>query len=153
MPAPSSSDPPPSVIVRFEGDDQTSVGNQGVPPDAQIATGPNHVVEAINFELKVYNKQGTLIQTSGLAFFFNFPGGDAISDPSIMFDVLSGRWFASMFDQPGNFVKVVQRLPVRIELMDYDPDKVPLFIGLVVVLPVLGHATWHLYRRIVAPVP
>jgi uncharacterized membrane protein len=28
----------------------------------------------------------------------------------------------------------------------------PFFIGLVVVLPVLGHATWHLYRRIVAPV-
>ena len=30
----------------------------------------------------------------------------------------------------GNFVKVVQRLPVRIDLMDYDPDKAPLFIGL-----------------------
>jgi membrane fusion protein, multidrug efflux system len=30
----------------------------------------------------------------------------------------------------GNFVKVVQRLPVRIDLVDYDPDKVPLFIGL-----------------------
>src|SRR6202023_736504 len=30
----------------------------------------------------------------------------------------------------GNFVKVVQRLPVRIDLMDYDPDKVPLFVGL-----------------------
>jgi membrane fusion protein, multidrug efflux system len=30
----------------------------------------------------------------------------------------------------GNFVKVVQRLPVRIELIDYDPDKTPLFIGL-----------------------
>ncbi len=26
----------------------------------------------------------------------------------------------------------------------------PLFIGLAVVLPVLGHATWHLYRRVVA---
>ncbi len=25
----------------------------------------------------------------------------------------------------------------------------PLFVGLVVVLPVLGHATWHLYRRVV----
>ena len=23
------------------------------------------------------------------------------------------------------------------------------FLGLLVVLPVLGHATWHLYRRIV----
>jgi uncharacterized membrane protein len=26
---------------------------------------------------------------------------------------------------------------------------IPLFIGLVVVLPVLGHATWHLYRKLV----
>ena len=33
----------------------------------------------------------------------------------------------------GNFVKIVQRLPVRIELTDYDPDKVPLFVGLSVV--------------------
>ena len=33
----------------------------------------------------------------------------------------------------GNFVKVVQRLPVRIELQDYDPDKDPLFIGLSIV--------------------
>jgi membrane fusion protein (multidrug efflux system) len=30
----------------------------------------------------------------------------------------------------GNFVKVVQRLPVRIDVMNYDPDKVPLFVGL-----------------------
>jgi membrane fusion protein (multidrug efflux system) len=30
----------------------------------------------------------------------------------------------------GNFVKVVQRLPVRIDLVDYDPDKLPLFVGL-----------------------
>lgn len=27
----------------------------------------------------------------------------------------------------------------------------PFFLGLFVVLPVLGHATWHLYRRVVAP--
>jgi membrane fusion protein (multidrug efflux system) len=30
----------------------------------------------------------------------------------------------------GNFVKVVQRLPVRIDVLNYDPDKVPLFVGL-----------------------
>lgn len=28
---------------------------------------------------------------------------------------------------------------------------IPLFLGLAVVLPVLGHATWHLYRRLVQP--
>jgi uncharacterized membrane protein len=27
----------------------------------------------------------------------------------------------------------------------------PFFLGLLIVLPVLGHTTWHLYRRIVAP--
>ncbi len=33
----------------------------------------------------------------------------------------------------GNFVKVVQRLPVRIDLVDYDADQAPLFIGTSVV--------------------
>lgn len=33
----------------------------------------------------------------------------------------------------GNFVKVVQRLPVRIDVEDYDPDKYPLFYGASVV--------------------
>jgi membrane fusion protein (multidrug efflux system) len=38
----------------------------------------------------------------------------------------------------GNFVKIVQRLPVRIELTDYDPDKTPLFVG-VSVTPYVYH--------------
>jgi len=33
----------------------------------------------------------------------------------------------------GNFIKVVQRLPVRIDLVDYNPDQTPLFIGTSVV--------------------
>jgi membrane fusion protein (multidrug efflux system) len=33
----------------------------------------------------------------------------------------------------GNYIKIVQRLPVRIELQDYDPEKKPLFIGTSVV--------------------
>jgi uncharacterized membrane protein len=26
----------------------------------------------------------------------------------------------------------------------------PAFLGLIIVVPVLGHATWHLYRKVVA---
>ena len=26
---------------------------------------------------------------------------------------------------------------------------VPLLVGLIVVVPILGHATWHLYRRVI----
>jgi hypothetical protein len=29
----------------------------------------------------------------------------------------------------------------------------PFFLGLAMVIPVLGHATWHLYRKVVAPDP
>lgn len=45
----------------------------------------------------------------------------------------------------GNFVKVVQRLPVRIDLLDYDPEKDPLFIGLSVTPSV------RLYREATGP--
>jgi uncharacterized membrane protein len=27
----------------------------------------------------------------------------------------------------------------------------PFFIGLAIVVPILGHATWHLYRKLVEP--
>lgn len=32
-------------------------------------------------------------------------------------------------------------------------SSLPFFLGFLVTLPVLGHTTWHLYRRIVEPVP
>ena len=54
----------------------------------------------------------------------------------------------------GNFVKVVQRLPVRIELMDYDPDKTPLFIGLSVTpyVHIQGSADGSRRRQVAAAV-
>jgi uncharacterized membrane protein len=30
-------------------------------------------------------------------------------------------------------------------------SSIPFFFGLAVVMPVLGHATWHLYRKLVQP--
>jgi membrane fusion protein, multidrug efflux system len=45
----------------------------------------------------------------------------------------------------GNFVKVVQRLPVRIDLIDYNPDVTPLFIGLSVTPYV------HIYEKPTGP--
>ena len=59
----------------------------------------------------------------------------------------------------GNFVKVVQRLPVRIELTDYDPAKAPLFIGLSVVPyvyykePPTGPNAGKILQPYVAPAP
>jgi membrane fusion protein (multidrug efflux system) len=51
------------------------------------------------------------------------------------FTVGTGQTIALLPPQnaTGNFVKIVQRLPVRVELTDYDPDKAPLFVGLSVI--------------------
>jgi uncharacterized membrane protein len=54
-------------------------------------------------------------------------------------------------------VKAVLRNPVTMALWGLIVafallvGSLPLFIGLAVVIPVLGHATWHLYRKVVEP--
>ena len=59
----------------------------------------------------------------------------------------------------GNFIKVVQRLPVRIDLVDYNPDQVPLFIGTSVVptiyinQPPTGPDAGKFLQAPVAPAP
>jgi len=48
------------------------------------------------------------------------------------------------------FVMAVWGLIVAVLLA---AGSLPFFVGLAVVLPVLGHATWHLYRKVVEPDP
>lgn len=54
-------------------------------------------------------------------------------------------------------VKVAQRNPVPVAAWGLIVSvllvagSIPLLLGLIVVMPVLGHATWHLYRRAVVP--
>ena len=37
-----------------------------------------------------------------------------------------------------------------INTADVDRYSIPVFFGLIIVMPVLGHATWHLYRKVVS---
>jgi len=56
-------------------------------------------------------------------------------------------------------IRVVQKNPATMALWGLIVaallliGSLPFFIGLTVVLPVLGHATWHLYRKVVEPDP
>jgi uncharacterized membrane protein len=56
-------------------------------------------------------------------------------------------------------VKVVLRNPVTMAIWGLIIagllliGSLPLFIGLAIVMPVLGHSSWHLYRKVVAPDP
>jgi hypothetical protein len=86
-----------SVGAGFPGisDGNSSCGC--APPDVQVAVGTKDVVEMVNLEGKIWTKSGTVVTSFTLASFF-VAGTDFISDPKVLYDNVSGRWFASLLD-------------------------------------------------------
>ncbi len=72
--------------------------NRYVPPDVQVAAGPNHVIEMVNALGRISTKQGTVAETFTLHAFFGAVSTDFLSDPKVRFDASSGRWFATITD-------------------------------------------------------
>lgn len=79
-----------------------------VPPDAGVAVGPNHVVEFINGRFTVFTKTNLTmvqLQTKTDVAFWTAAGvsySGLVSDPRILFDPDSQRWFAAMVDVPAS---------------------------------------------------
>jgi hypothetical protein len=72
------------------------------PPDQAVAVGPNHVMQLVNNEGQIYTKQGVSVSLFDAYTFFavaHGPNGDFISDPELIFDKGSQRWFASVLDR------------------------------------------------------
>jgi len=90
----------------FSGSDNSST--QITPADANGAIGPKHLVQFINGAVAIYNKtNGTrVLQITDLQFWANagvIISSDAtISDPRIIFDPVSQRWFVSEIDLNAN---------------------------------------------------
>ncbi len=86
------------------------------PADANGAVGPNYFVEFINGSFAVYNKSdgSGVVKISDMEFWsnagpggggvggINFASSDAISDPRVIYDPTSQRWFASQVKFDGN---------------------------------------------------
>src|SRR5216683_2432145 len=66
------------------------------PPDTQLAAGPAHLAEADNSVLSIWTKSGTLVTTADLNVFFGLAAGYQASDPRILYDAESSRWFLSV---------------------------------------------------------
>ncbi|MCI4369380.1 MAG: hypothetical protein L3K09_07460 [Thermoplasmata archaeon] len=86
-----------SVGLQFvtEGINSATAGG-GTPPDVQLALGPKQVVEFVNVYGEAFNRTGASL---GAAFYlgtFFGTGSDYLSDPKILYDAESGRWFASI---------------------------------------------------------
>ena len=97
----------PQVVVAIGHNFTAStfrVDSDSVPPDSDGAAGPDHFVEFINGRFSVFNKSnGVKAQTmADLSFWtqagVTFPNTWGVTDPRIVYDSSSQRWFASEVD-------------------------------------------------------
>jgi hypothetical protein len=93
------------VLATFDGPDITDCcGGSGaaVPPDPDMAVGPNHVLVAVNESLAVYNRSGgTVVAPVPFAALFNgvdgcYGSNTALFDPNVLYDEEAGRFVAAI---------------------------------------------------------
>jgi len=82
--------------------------SSALPPDANGAIGPQHFVEFINGAFAAYNRNdpNNVLRESDIDFWFNaglsIATDQGVTDPRVVYDPLSQRWFASMIDFDAN---------------------------------------------------
>jgi hypothetical protein len=96
-------------VVHFEGLEE----NCCVPPDVQFAAGPNYVMEMVNLDGAIYTKSGSSVKEFGLEQLFNpnktaglSSSSDSMTDPVLLFDSQSNRWFAAISDTTVHSIRV-----------------------------------------------
>ncbi len=93
----------PGPLFTFEGNPNTC-GCQ--PSDSEGDVGPNHYVEAINENIKIYDKNGVTLSgpTTYNSFFSGLTGTPCTNandgDPYVVYDRFADRWLISDFAFP-----------------------------------------------------
>lgn len=75
--------------------------NTKLPPDPEIAVGPNHLVLTANNKIEIYDKNGTKLTENTLLNWFTTvsPPGDPF-DPKVVYDHLDNRWIVFALSRP-----------------------------------------------------
>jgi hypothetical protein len=88
----------PSAGIGFDAIDYTECcgGGGNVPPDPDIAVGPNHIIAIVNVAFKIFDKSGNLLAgpTTLASFFAGTPGCSAAGtfDPVLAYDESTDRF-------------------------------------------------------------
>jgi len=99
---------PPMVIGQNFTGSTYGINSAAIPPDANGAVGTRYFVEFINGTFAVYNKtNGVNVKRIADTKFWSNAGvvlatSDGITDPRVIYDPISQRWFASMVDFDAN---------------------------------------------------
>ncbi len=88
----------PAVSVQFEGltnaDNIALTSSSSIPPDDNLGVGPSHIFQMVNVVGRITTKSGAAISSFSLANFFQVDTGFEEADPRVIFDAISARWFA-----------------------------------------------------------
>ena len=82
--------------------------SQAVPPDGNGVIGPTRFLEFVNGSVVVYNRTNgnSVKRESDLIFWANaglaFASSQVVTDPRVIYDPASQRWFATQVDFDGN---------------------------------------------------
>jgi hypothetical protein len=89
-----------TILAQFKGG--TSGFSGFVPPDMGGSVGGGYVVQLLNGEATIDTTAGTQVSQTSLNQFFygTTPSTPQLSDPRIIFDPASQRWFASAITVP-----------------------------------------------------
>ena len=82
-----------------------------VPSDSNMAIGPNYIVEVVNVQFAVYNKNGTtLAGPTDIQTLFNPLGGNCggtVGDPIVLYDRQADRWVITMIGAASSYAECV----------------------------------------------
>ncbi len=66
---------------------------QSIPPDVNGAAGPNHLMVTLNTQVRIQDRQGNNLMTTGLSnFWSSMPNSGATFDPKILYDPYQNRY-------------------------------------------------------------
>ena len=68
------------------------------PPDVSIAVGKDHIAQVVHSSIQIWNKNGLTLDKKLLHDLFNISKDHYITDPMILYDNSSDRWFATIVD-------------------------------------------------------
>jgi hypothetical protein len=78
------------------------------PPDVQVAAGPGYVVEMVNLAMRFWRTgpgPAEQLASERLETFYG-SGADRLTDPRVVYDTQTGRWWASISDLDAKAIRL-----------------------------------------------
>jgi methionine-rich copper-binding protein CopC len=100
----------PTVLNGFDGMNFLDSVNGYIPPDTDMAVGPQFVIETVNAQIQFYDKTtgAALLPNTPLNQFFGQPG-ESPFDPVVTYDDIAGRFIVAAPTFASNLLLAVSR--------------------------------------------